>query len=161
MKKYYSIELSKNGINELKQGLKEYRKWVKQKSEELAERLAEIGVAKAQVNFAAAYYEGNEDSTVTAEKRDNGYAVVAKGTTVLFVEFGAGIIGGGHPEENGMTPGSYSDTVGRGQWSNPEGWIYQHDKPRSHGNPANMPMYNSMKEVEMELERVAREVLEL
>lgn len=161
MKKVYNIDLSLAGIKELTQGLKDYDKWVKRKSEELCERLAEIGVTKAQVNFAAAYYDGDEDSSVKAEKRDSGYAVVARGTTVLFVEFGAGLIGGGHPEANGMTPGSYSDTVGKGQWDNPEGWIYQHDKPRSHGNPANMPMYDAMKEIELQLERVAREVLEI
>lgn len=161
MRKHYSIELSEDGIKELQQGLKEYDQWVKAKTDELCERLAEIGVTKAQVNFAAAYYDGDNDVSVRVESRDSGYAVVAEGTTVLFIEFGAGLIGGGHPEANGMIPGSYSDTVGKGQWDNPEGWIYQHDRPRSHGNPANMPMYNAVKELELELEQIVREVFGL
>lgn len=157
MKKRYEIDLSSAGIKELQRGLKEYDKWLKKKSEELCKRLAEIGVQKAEVNFAAAYYDGNEDHAITVEPKDGGYAVRASGAAVLFVEFGTGLIGYGHPEPHGLGPGTYP---GKGHWDDPNGWYYAHGR-KSHGNPPNAPMYNTVKELEMELAQVAREVLEL
>ena len=154
MKKVYNIDLSMSGIKELELGLKEYERWVKRKSEELCQRLAELGAQKAEVNFASVYYDGPEDHAIAVEKRGDGYAVVASGTTVLFVEFGSGLIGYGHPEANGMGPGTYP---GKGHWDDPGGWYYAHGQ-HSHGNPPNMPMYNAVKELEMDLERVVREV---
>ena len=157
MKRVYNIDLSAMGIKDLQSGLREFDRWVEQKSSELCRRLADIGVQKAEVNFAAAYYDGNEDHSVSVEPRGNGYAVVARGKTVLFVEFGSGLIGYGHPEPHGFGPGTYP---GKGHWDDPNGWWYAHGK-HSYGNPPNMPMYNTVKELEMELERVAREVFAL
>lgn len=156
MKKVYNINLSERGIKELQNGLKEYEKWLKKKSDELCKRLADMGAQKAEVNFAAAYYDGNEDHEITVEPIDGGYAVKASGNTVLFVEFGTGLIGYGHPEPNGMGPGTYP---GEGHWDDPDGWWYAHGK-HSHGNPPNMPMYSTVKELEQELERVVREVFQ-
>lgn len=157
MKKTYNIDLSDKGIKELQNGLKEYDKWLKKKSDELCKRLADMGAQKAEVNFAAAYYDGDEDHTISVEQRGDGYAVRASGETVLFVEFGTGLIGYGHPEEHGMGPGTYP---GKGHWNEPNGWYYAHGK-KSHGNPPNMPMYNTVKELEQELTRVVKEVFEL
>ena len=157
MKKTYNIDLSDKGIKELQNGLKEYGKWLKKKSDELCKRLAEMGAQKAEVNFAAAYYDGDEDHTISVEQRGDGYVVRANGETVLFVEFGTGLIGYGHPEEHGMGPGTYP---GKGHWNDPNGWYYAHGK-KSHGNPPNMPMYTTVKELEQELARVVKEVFEL
>ena len=158
MKRVYNIDLSASGISELKQGLRDYRKWLERKTEELARRLAEMGAQKAEINFAAAYYDGDEDHSITVENRGaNEYAVIASGQTVLFVEFGTGLIGYGHPEPNGYGPGTYP---GKGHWDDPNGWWYAHGQ-HSHGNPPNMPMYNTVKELEMELERVVKEVFAL
>ena len=154
MKKTYNIDLSDKGIKELQNGLKEYDKWIKKKSDELYKRLADMGAQKAEVNFAAAYYDGDEDHTITVEPRDGGYAVRASGETVLFVEFGTGLIGYGHPEVQNMGPGTYP---GKGHWDDEDGWWYAHGK-HSHGNPPNMPMYNTVKELEQELARVVKEV---
>lgn len=157
MKKTYNIDLSDKGIKELQNGLKEYDKWLKKKSDELCKRLADMGAQKAEVNFAAAYYDGDEDHTISVEQRGDGYVVRASGETVLFVEFGTGLIGYGHPEEHGMGPGTYP---GKGHWNDPNGWYYAHGK-KSHGNPPNMPMYTTVKELEQELARVVKEVFEL
>lgn len=157
MKRTYNIGLSVKELSELKQGLQEYDKWIKQKTDELCKRLAEMGATKAEIGFSAAYYDGPEDHEITVVPRDGGYAVVASGTTVLFVEFGAGLIGYGHPEPNGMGPGTFP---GKGHWDNPDGWWYGHGQ-HSHGNPPNMPMYNAVKELELDLERVVKEVFEL
>lgn len=157
MKRVYNIDLSINGINQLQNGLKEYDRWLKRKSEELCKRLADMGATKAEVNFAAAYYDGNEDHVISVEPCDGGYKVKASGSTVLFVEFGSGLIGYGHPEPHGLGPGTYP---GKGHWNDPNGWYYAHGK-KSHGNPPNMPMYNTVKELELELERAVKEVFAL
>lgn len=163
MKKVYTIDLSASGIKELQTGLRDYEKWIERKTEELASRLADMGAQKAEINFAAAYYDGDEDHSITVEQRgDNEFAVIASGRTVLFVEFGTGLIGYGHPEPNGYGPGTYP---GKGHWNDPNGWIYggvgsgKNRKPlRSHGNPPNMPMYHAIEELEQELARVVKEV---
>lgn len=157
MKKTYNIDLSDKGIKELQNGLKEYDKWIKKKSDELCKRLSDMGAQKAEINFSAAYYDGDEDHTISVEQRGDGYVVRASGETVLFVEFGTGLIGYGHPEEHGMGPGTYP---GKGHWNDPNGWYYAHGK-KSHGNPPNMPMYTTVKELEQELARVVKEVFEL
>lgn len=156
MKKVYNIDLSTSGIKELQDGLKEYDKWLKRKSDELAKRLADMGAVKAELNFAAAYYDGDEEHAITVEPIDGGYSVKASGRTVLFVEFGTGLIGYGHPELHGMGPGTYP---GKGHWDDPNGWWYAHGQ-HSHGNPPNMPMYNTVKELEQELARVVKEVFQ-
>ena len=154
MKKVIEVDLSANGIKTLQRELADYQKWLKRKSDELAKRLAEMGAAKAEVNFASAYYDGNEDHIITVEAVDGGYSVKASGRTVLFVEFGTGLVGYGHPEPHGMGPGTYP---GKGHWDDPNGWYYAHGQ-HSHGNPPNMPMYNTVKELEQELARVVKEV---
>ena len=152
-----TVDLSVHGIEKLKRFLIGKQRWLDRKTDEVCKRLADMGATKAEVNFAAAYYDGPEDHTITVEPRGkNEYAVVASGTTVLFVEFGSGLIGYGHPEPNGYGPGTYP---GAGHWDDPDGWWYGNGQ-HSHGNPPNMPMYNTVKELELELERVVREVFE-
>ena len=159
MSKVYTIDLSTSGIEELKKNLTDYNKWLKKKSEELCRRLAELGVQKAEIYFGTAIYDGIYDFEVHCEPTECGYVVKASGEKILFIEFGSGLIGDGYPpeESNGMTPGSYSDTIGKGHWNDPNGWYYEHGK-KSRGNPPNMPMYKSMKEVELEIGRVVKEV---
>ena len=161
MKKVIEVDLSVSGIKTLQTELKDYQKWLEQKTEELCRRLAEMGAVKASLEFSRAIYTGNEDHEITVEACDGGYKVRATGSTVLFVEFGTGLIGYGHPEPHGMTPGSYSDTVGKGHWDDPSGWWLPRNGGHSqhtYGNPPNMPMYNTVKELEQELVRVVKEV---
>ena len=157
MKQTYTIDLSTKDISGLKKNLEDYKKWLSKKSDELCKRLADMGAIKAEVNFAAAYYDGDEDHTITTEPYDGGYKIKASWKTVLFVEFGSGLIGYGHPEPHEYGPGTYP---GKGHWNDPNGWWYAHGK-HSHGNPPNMPMYNTVKELEQELARVVKEVFEL
>lgn len=154
MKRKYEIDLSDKGIKDLRQGLNDFDKWLKQKSEELCKRLADLGVTKAELYFSQAIYDGVYDYEIHAEKCTGGYAVKASGEKILFIEFGSGLIGYGHPEVQNMGPGTFP---GKGHWNNPKGWYYEHGK-KSHGNPPNMPMYKSVKELEQELERVVKEV---
>ena len=155
-----TVDLSVHGIEKLKRFLIGKQRWLDRKTDEVCKRLADMGATKAEVNFAAAYYDGPEDHTITVEPRGkNEYAVVASGTTVLFVEFGSGLIGYGHDEANGYGPGTYP---GKGHWDDPDGWYIPKAKGggHSHGNPPNAPMYKAVRTLEDELERVVREVFE-
>ena len=168
MNKTIVIDLSGESIEKAIKSVEQYQKWVERKSKELAKRLAEIGATSASLGFARALYTGPKDVAVSVRKRGDGYAVIAKGETVLFIEFGAGIhFGGGHPEagEFGMGPGTYPD--GKGHWNDPKGWYLPKSRQGSdgtkhtYGNPAEMPMYNARKEIEQNITQIVREVFQL
>lgn len=158
MSRVIEVDLTQGGLRELDGELAAYQKLIlKRGVDRVAKRLAEMGAQKAEIYFSAAYYDGDEDHKIEVINTAPGcYKVRTTGKTVLFVEFGTGLIGDGHPEPHGMIPGSYSDTIGKGHWKDIDGWWYAHGK-KSHGNPPNMPMYNTVKELELELERVVKE----
>lgn len=161
MSKVIEVDLFQDGVGAITQELESRKRWLEQKTEELCRRLSEIGVERAQLYFSAVVYDGIYDFEVHADLINGGYSVKANGEKILFVEFGTGLIGYGHPEPHGMIPGSYSETIGKGHWDNPSGWWYSNEDGSGHhsyGNPPNMPMYNTVKELEQELVRVAREV---
>lgn len=153
----YTINLSHKDIEYLRARFDDAQKSLNQMTDELCRRLAEMGLEKARVHFFNVTYDGTNDVNVSMEKRDGGYAVMANGQAVLFIEFGSGLIGFGHPELHGMGPGTYP---GKGHWNDPNGWYYAHGK-KSHGNPPNMPMYTTVKELEQEMERMVKEVFDL
>lgn len=173
MKRTYSLSLSSAEIKELQKHLKDYQKWLKKKSEELCKRLAEIGVNTAAVYFETALYDGINDSIVKCVAIENGYKVTANGNAVLFIEFGTGVH---YPDDaplgeyegaDGMVHGSYGMGFGNNDYwfytglpGNAGGELaYGHKNTTiTHGNPANMPMYTTVKELEQEFERIAREV---
>lgn len=137
------------------------------------ERLAQEGYEVASAGFASAEYDGTNDVTVSVEDRGKIKAVVAVGGTVLFIEFGTGVTyPDNHPEakELGMLRGEYGK--GRGKQST---WGYYGEPGTNgtvagerakgtlvltHGNPANMPMYNAVKELELRLGEIVKEVFE-
>lgn len=172
MKKKYTIDIFGNGMAEFQQGVEEYAKWVTEKSNLLLKRLADYGVKIANAGFESAVYDGTNSFSVSFEERgDEVKAVVAVGATVLFVEFGTGITyPDNHPEaaKLGMVRGSYGEGHGKQRT-----WGYYGDPGTNgevrakknggtivltHGNPANMPMYNAVKQIEQDFARIAREV---
>lgn len=165
-----TIDLSTKDIEYLRAMYGDYRKHINGIADNLAKRLAEIGAQRAEIYFGEATYDGDNDVSVSVEKRDDGYyAVVANGKATLFIEFGSGLIGFGYPtdELNGLGPGTYSDTIGKGHWKDPRGWVYggvgsgkSRVPLRSHGNVPAMAMYKSMKEVEQEIRNVVEEVFD-
>lgn len=131
------------------------------KANELCRRLAEIGQVRATMDFSGAAYDGTNDVAVQVEPIGNGYAVKASGNAVLFIEFGSGVIGAGHPEPEGYGPGTWSDGPnGKGHWQDPGGWYYAHGA-KSIGNPPAAAMYNAKEEVLKEVQRIADEVFAL
>lgn len=170
--KKVSVPLSVAGINELKKSLKEYRAWQEQRAKVFLERLGELGVEIASVKFSTAIYDGTNDVDVQIEERgENAIAVVATGNATLFIEFGTGIVyADNHPEaqEHGMTRGGYG--AGKGKQN---AWGYYGEAGTNgkevvksdgttvvitHGNPANMSMYETAKDLEARFKALAEEV---
>ena len=83
--------LSKDSISKAIKALNTYKKDFAKKEREFVRRLAEIGVRLAGGIYAVADYDGEHNITVYLKQTSNGYAVVAEGETVGFLEFGTGI----------------------------------------------------------------------
>ena len=106
----------------------------------------------------------------TGSRDNNKVAVVAVGSSVLFIEFGTGVkYPDNHPEagKNGFTRGGYGYKLGRLE----KGWRYTGDpgsngevittgkhagEVHTHGNPANMSMYETVRELEEKFAEIAR-----
>lgn len=151
-------ELNTKSINK---AIKELRKldaeW-NRNVDEVIRRLAEIGATKASLGFSRAVYTGTNDVSISVEPIENGYAIIASGEAVLFIEFGSGVTYGyGHPEPMGYGPGTYP---GEGHWNDPKGWYLPRSKGGAHtyGNPPSATMYRTGKELQQEVLRIAQEV---
>lgn len=160
-KKVIKMSLNAASIDKAIQELRNYQKDLERKCREIALKCADLGAASARIDFSQASYVGGKDWDVGVEPIDKGYKIVANGATVLFLEFGAGAVWGyGHPQagEFGMGPGTYPD--GKGHWNDPNGWYLPKEKGGYHtwGNAPAMPMYNAARQIEKEVERIAREV---
>lgn len=152
--------LDVKNINKAIKKLNDYQRWIDQKTTEMLEKLASIGVVEVHIGYDNAL-KGIDKIDVTSEwTSPNSIVVRASGKEVAFVEFGAGLIGYGHPQagEFGVGPGTYPD--GKGHWNDPNGWWYKDSTGTHHskGNEASMVMYNTARKLEQEVERVVKEV---
>lgn len=154
--------LSKDSISSAIKTLNTYKKDFVKKKQEFVRRLAEIGVNTATGIFSIADYDGVKDVTVRMEKTTNGYAVIADGSTVGFIEFGTGIK---YPEwdNSGMeyTPPKHG-TYGKGLGNNPHGWYFKQSdgaKARhTYGNPPAEAMLSARDIMVQRVIQIAREV---
>lgn len=154
--------LSTASIKDAIKELKAFRDSLEGKKDKLLKELAEIGVREASVRFTTAMYDGVNDSEVSLETTNNGYAIVASGKAVAFIEFGAGVY------HNGTEP--YPDPrpagiVGIGEYGKGYGkrntWVYRDengDKVFTHGNPAAMPMWYASEEMRSKIAEIAKGV---
>ena len=164
--------LSQRGIDTLLREIESYTVWLKERSQVLLDRLAQAGFEVASARFAKAAYDGTNDASVSLETRGDGVrAVVAVGASVLFIEFGTGVTyPDNHPQaaELGMKRGEYGQGHGKqsswGYYGDPgTNGVVKTKKDGStvvitHGNPANMPMYETVKELEAMLPELVKEV---
>lgn len=173
-KRVIDVSLSPSGIDKAIRELKEYEKWLNEKTKEFLKALGEEGVQIATAKFGKAVYAGHNDVSVSMEDRgENAVAVVAVGNATLFIEFGTGIRYPEHPlaEDMGMVRGEYGYRLGGLE----KGWRYQGvpgnvpdtevitegkhaGEVHTFGNPANMCMYFTVKELEAKIEEIARRV---
>ena len=169
-----SISLSEYSISNAIKQVADYKKWVLEKNNLLLQKLALIGAQEASVRFATAIYDGYNDSSVKVEKQGTGWAIIARGNAVCFIEFGSGVYyNSGEPypiprPEGIAGIGEYG--LGHGKQQT---WGYYgepgtngnvvtsksgKDVVLTHGNPASMPMYLSLKTMEENVKIIAREV---
>lgn len=172
-KRVIKLELNEQSIAEAISEVKAYKQWLIDKTQEFLKALADEGVQIASVKFANAVYDGTNDVSCQMEQRgENKVAVVAVGNATLFIEFGTGVrYPDNHPEAgtNGMTRGGYGYKLGR----LPNGWRYVGDpgtngeiitegkhagEVHTYGNPANMSMYLTVRELQDKFEEIARRV---
>jgi hypothetical protein len=170
--KTIKVPLSVAGIDNAIRELERYQNWLKTRANILLDQLAQEGLSVASANFAKAEYDGTNDVSVSVEQRATGArAIVAVGASVLFIEFGTGVVyPDNHPEaaELGMKRGEYGAGHGKQQ-----SWGYYGDpgtngqvfmKPNGNaviitkGNPASMSMYETVKHLETVLPELAKEV---
>ena len=170
--KTVKVPLSQRGIDTLLREIESYTVWLKERSQVLLDRLAQAGFEVASARFAKAAYDGTNDASVSMETRGDGVrAVVAVGASVLFIEFGTGVTyPDNHPQaaELGMKRGEYGKGHGKqsswGYYGDPgTNGVVKTKKDGStvvitHGNPANMPMYETVKELEAMLPELVKEV---
>ena len=170
--KTVKVPLSQRGIDTLLREIESYTVWLKERSQVLLDRLAQAGFDVASARFAKAAYDGTNDASVSLETRSEGVrAVVAVGASVLFIEFGTGVTyPDNHPQaaELGMKRGEYGQGHGKqsswGYYGDPgTNGVVKMKKDGStvvitHGNPANMPMYETVKELEAMLPELVKEV---
>lgn len=170
--KTVKVPLSQRGIDTLIREIESYTVWLKERSQVLLDRLAQAGFEVASARFAKAAYDGTNDASVSMETRGDGArAVVAVGASVLFIEFGTGVTyPDNHPQaaELGMKRGEYGKGHGKqsswGYYGDPgTNGVVKMKKDGStvvitHGNPANMPMYETVKELEAMLPDLVKEV---
>lgn len=172
MKRKFVIGWDGSGVDEFIRGIEDYKNWLRERTQVLVQRLADEGYQIAAAGFQQAQYDGTNDSAVTVEERgDKIRAVVATGSAALFIEFGTGITyPDDHPEaaKHGMVRGGYGKGHGSqftwGYYGDPgtNGQIRKETAKGqlvlTHGNPANKPMYEAVKELESRLPELVREV---
>lgn len=168
------VRLSDAGLRDAERQIQEYKATLNQKAQEFAKALAKKGIDVATVRFANAQYAGDNDVTVEHDpvQTPNGFAIVAHGKAVAFIEFGTGVMhsayGGELPDgvgehgtygkENGKhkrwyyygdpgNAGTYVDTVpGKGQLNYTD------------GNEPAMAMWGAVEEMASQVEATWREV---
>lgn len=172
MSQTINVPLSIPAYDSLIRKVEDLGNWQSDRAIVFADRLAQEGMEIASVKFSQAVYDGTNDVSVTVEPRgSNVRAVVATGGATLFIEFGTGVTyPDDHPEaeELGMKRGEYGQGHGKqhswGYYGDPGTNGVLKEKKNggfvviTHGNPANMPMYETVKELQDRLTEIAKEV---
>lgn len=170
-KRVIKVALTEKSIDNAIKELQRYKTWLRECTVKFLKALGDEGMNIASAKFQQAEYDGTNDVSVSVENRDkNKVAIVAIGSSVLFIEFGTGVkYPDTHPEahSHGFSRGEYGHKLGRLK----KGWRYT-GSPGTHGevittgkhagevhtygNPANMSMYQTVKELEQKFEEIAR-----
>lgn len=172
MSQIINVPLSIPAYDSLIRKIEDLGNWQSDRVIVFADRLAQEGMEIASIKFSQAVYDGTNDVSVTVEPRGNNVrAVVATGGATLFIEFGTGVTyPDDHPEagELGMKRGEYGQGHGKqhswGYYGDPGTNGVLKEKKNggfvviTHGNPANMPMYETVKELQDRLTEIAKEV---
>ena len=145
--------------------------------EEIGRQLINQGWDEAHSILADHIFDGDTINSLTAErgkksKREQTFELYIESPAALFVEFGSGILGKGHPKaaDLGMGSGTFP---GQTHALDPNGWWFETEDPRlivytnpktgksyghSYGNVPVMPMYSAMRKIRQSIPMTAAKV---
>jgi hypothetical protein len=162
--------LSSSEIDRAIKELNSYKQEVIKKTALLRERIAVEIAENAQSAFSRAIVDdllnGSQrmaEVQVSVNNGDNVSVIIARGNDAVFIEFRAGVFNNGsvgsspHPkgQELGFTIGGYGKGLGKRQvW----GFYDGGELLLTHGTPAVMPMYNSIRTVCDNIYTIIREI---
>lgn len=168
------VRLSDAGLRDAERQIQEYKTTLNQKAQEFAKALAQKGIDVATVRFANAQYAGDNDVVVEHDpvQTPNGFAIVAHGKAVAFIEFGTGVMHsayGGEPPDGVGEHGTYGKENGKHKR-----WYYYGESGNAgtpvkevdgkgqlnytSGNDAAMAMWGAVEEMASQIEATWREV---
>lgn len=168
------VRLSDAGLRDAERQIQEYKTTLNQKAQEFAKALAQKGIDVATVRFANAQYAGDNDVVVEHDpvQTPNGFAIVAHGKAVAFIEFGTGVMHsayGGEPPDGVGEHGTYGKENGKHKR-----WYYYGESGNAgtpvkevdgkgqlnytSGNDAAMAMWGAVEEMASQVEATWREV---
>lgn len=168
------VRLSDAGLRDAERQIQEYKTTLNKKAQEFAKALAQKGIDVATVRFANAQYAGDNDVTVEHDpvQTPNGFAIVAHGKAVAFIEFGTGVM---HSAYGGELPDGVSEhgTYGKGNGQHKR-WYYYGETGNAgtpvkevdgkgqlnytSGNEPAMAMWGAVEEMASQVEATWREV---
>ena len=168
------VRLSDAGLRDAERQIQEYKTTLNKKAREFAKALARKGIDVATVRFANAQYAGDNDVTVEHDpvKTPNGFAIVAHGKAVAFIEFGTGVM---HSAYGGELPNGVGEhgTYGKENGKHKR-WYYYGESGNAgtpvkevdgkgqlnytSGNDAAMAMWGAVEEMASQVEATWREV---
>ena len=168
------VRLSDAGLRDAERQIQEYKTTLNQKAQEFAKALAQKGIDVATVRFANAQYAGDNDVVVEHDpvQTPNGFAIVAHGKAVAFIEFGTGVMHsayGGEPPDGVGEHGTYGKENGKhkrwyyyGESGNAGTPVKQVDGKGqlnyTSGNEPAMAMWGAVEEMASQVEATWREV---
>lgn len=162
------IELKPFDLNSVESALrqvKSYQDSLPERVERFCKELANIGMKVVKQRMQAVPYDGDNDMTVTIERTATGYRIVARGESVAFIEFGAGVHYNG---EEGYYLDRPLGIVDIGEYGKGYGkrdkWYYYPEGDKSqpavatHGNPPANAFFYAETEIAWMISQVARKV---
>ena len=168
------VRLSDARLRDAERQIQEYKATLNRKTQEFAKALAQKGIDVATVRFANAQYAGDNDVTVERDpvQTPNGFAIVAHGKAVAFIEFGTGVM---HSAYGGELPAGVGEhgTYGKENGKHKR-WYYYGESGNAgtpvkevdgkgqlnytSGNDAAMAMWGAVEEMASQVEATWREV---
>lgn len=158
--------------------LEGYKRQLIAVQERIVKRLLDMGAEDIKTTLTGHTFTGATIDSIDVKITQKGDTIEGvlsvDSEAILFLEFGAGLVGYGHPRaaEFGYGPGTYP---GSGNWDNPDGWVYPTSDPAlivkvdsngqgwgfSKGTPPLMPMLKASQLIERNILAVLTEELGL
>jgi len=127
--------------------------------EELVDEFLEEGKSKIKDKLALHEDTGETIASVRSERIGNEGKIMVGGAGV-WLEFGTGVLKNPTPHPNSVNGVVPHGTYGKGNGSDPRGWVYQKDGKfyRTKGIAQTRFMYNTGEELKSEAQEIANKV---